>query len=673
MNARPGRHNVRDVQPRVTHEEAESGIVRHVRRILDRLRYFVERMLVRGPQYQLLVVAALIGLLSITGGAIVLWGTGDFDSFGTAVWWAFLRLTDPGYLGDDAGNLRRLVSAVLTVAGYVVFLGALVAIMTQWLMATMRRLESGVTPVAASNHIAVLGWTAHTATLVADLLASEERLRRFLHRRGARRIRIVVLSEQVTSRLTQELRDRTGPLWNPHQITLRSGSCLRPDHLERVDVLHASAVLIPAQDAGGDPAELVDTRTIKALLSVSSQRGRASERSLPIAVAELRDARKIPVARQAYSGDVELLASDATISRLIVQTVRHRGLSAIYNELLTHSEGNEVYIRDATGYEGASFEDVVGTLPFGLLLGVVRPEGRTFRPLLNPAPGTTIQPGDRFVVIARSFEDSRPGEKSEPVERRASGAIPTSRSAHRSVLLLGWSHQVPALLAEFAGYSGESFTIVNASLVPGEERRERASRYAGESGRLPASFVDADYANLQELTALEPWKFDNIVLVGSDRLGSQEDADARTIGGYLLVGQLLREHGASPGVLVELLDPENDELLRDRGGEVIVSPMILNHMLTQIALRRELRAVFEELIGIGGAEIAFRRLESFGQDRYDGTFSGLQRLVWSWGETLLGVMAGNERGAREPDINPAHESRWRLGGRDVLVTLATST
>ena len=41
-----------------------------------------------------------------------------------AIWWAFLRITDTGYLGDDVGHVRRSVSGVLTVLGAVIFLGA---------------------------------------------------------------------------------------------------------------------------------------------------------------------------------------------------------------------------------------------------------------------------------------------------------------------------------------------------------------------------------------------------------------------------------------------------------------------------------------------------------------------------------------------------------------------
>ena len=76
-------------------------------------------------------------------------------------WWAFLRLTDPGYLGDDEGNWRRVVSTWLTVSGYVLFMGTLIAILTQWLNRTMRALEQGLTPITVRGaHCGARQWAA---------------------------------------------------------------------------------------------------------------------------------------------------------------------------------------------------------------------------------------------------------------------------------------------------------------------------------------------------------------------------------------------------------------------------------------------------------------------------------------------------------------------------------
>src|SRR5690606_21262224 len=78
-------------------------------RIVDRVKFIVERQLVKGAGFQLLVVGFFIGLISLIGGLLVVPQGGEFDDPGAAVWWAFLRLTDSGYLGDDVGTWQRVV------------------------------------------------------------------------------------------------------------------------------------------------------------------------------------------------------------------------------------------------------------------------------------------------------------------------------------------------------------------------------------------------------------------------------------------------------------------------------------------------------------------------------------------------------------------------------------
>ncbi|MFT5430744.1 MAG: hypothetical protein ACI9OJ_001420 [Myxococcota bacterium] len=143
----------------------------------------MEQLVARGPAYRLALVAAMVLGVSIVGGLVAII-FGAPESVAGAVWWAFLRLTDPGYLGDDEGAARRTISTIVTVTGYVLFMGALIAIMTQWFNARMEQLEAGLTPIAAKGHILILGWTPQTARVVGELTDSRDRMGRFLAHRG---------------------------------------------------------------------------------------------------------------------------------------------------------------------------------------------------------------------------------------------------------------------------------------------------------------------------------------------------------------------------------------------------------------------------------------------------------------------------------------------------------
>lgn len=640
------------------------------RRIANRLKFQLERLILRGAHYRLLVIAALLGLLSLVAGMLVYAYTGVFARPGEAIWWAFLRLTDPGYLGDDEGVFLRVVSTALTVLGFVIFVGALIAILTQWLNQTIRDLESGYTPVALRNHVVILGWTNRTASIVRELILSQGRLKRFLHRHGARGLRVAILAEEVRPALVQELRERLGQLWNARQVVLRSGSALRLEHLRRVDFTRAAAVLLPATDFqhGGTAT---DTRVIKTLLSMANHPA-ARERELPLVVAEIQDARKIRVARGAYRGRIELLASDSIISRLIAQNVRHRGLSHVFGEILTHGRGNEIYIRECPRFAGVPLHDLSPAFPRAVVLGVARPHGSSFSPVLNPPAGWLVEPGDRLVLLARSYAETEPGAAAPaPGERGAGGAGEEAPPPERRVLLLGWSHRVPALLREFDSYAGERFRIDVLSALPAAERERYVDRYGARPRRITLSQVEGDYTAPAELRRAEPWTYDNVVLLGSDWLESGEESDARTILGYLLLREMVPEEGG-PEVLVELLDPENHSLFRRRPGEVLISPLILSHMLAQVALRPELRAVFDELFGPGGAEISFVPAGRYGAAGRELHFRELERRVALRGETALGVRLAPAEGDRGGlRLNPSREQRWMLTERDEVVVLTT--
>jgi hypothetical protein len=76
-------------------------------------------------------------------------------------------------LGDDEGLSRRLISTVLTILGYVLFMGSLIAIMTQWLNQKIRNFERGLTPIVRRNHILILGWTNRTLAIVDELMRAK--------------------------------------------------------------------------------------------------------------------------------------------------------------------------------------------------------------------------------------------------------------------------------------------------------------------------------------------------------------------------------------------------------------------------------------------------------------------------------------------------------------------
>jgi hypothetical protein len=616
-----------------------------------------------------MLMASLVVLVAVAGGLVAWATTSSFASAPDAIWWAFLRLTDPGYLGDDEGLLLRAISTAVTILGYVLFMGSMIAIMTQWLSSTIGRLESGLTPIAMKDHIVILGWTNRTPEVVLKLLGARGRLRRFLEQSDTRKLRVVVLSEDAGPERRLELREHLGAFWNASQVFLRSGSSLQAEHLERLDLLRAAVVVVPGSDFELGGSEMTDARVVKTLMTIENlQRGRASAR--PTVVAEIFDPLKAPIARSTLGGELQVVASDRIVSRLISQSVRHRGLAQVLFGLLAHRQGNSLYLRGAPELAGHTPRALDDAFPNAVVLGFLRTADDAPEVIMDPGTPEVLRADDLVIFLAETYDGCRAAgapRPAAPVPERARPVAQASESEH-SILVLGWSHKVSALISELDESSSGRFDITILSRTAAAARDGWLQRSAYDETRIRARNVDGDYAIEADLAALDPAGFDHVVLLASSDMDSTEAADARTILGYALLASLVRSAEEPPEVLVELLDPENAELFEHGRDVVLVTPRVMSHLLAHVALRPELNPVFDALFGAGGTEIDLERAGDLGLPGRSVTFPAIQAAASEHGMTALGVFCAGGPAAGV-QLNPARDREWTLTSEDRVVVL----
>lgn len=641
--------------------------------LVDRVTFLIERQFVKGAGFQLLVVAAVIGLISITGGAAVMFAGGEMG-FAEAVWWAFLRMTDPGYLGDDEGTWKRTVSTLLTLGGYVVFLGALVAIMTRWLIARMLEFERGLTPVSMQNHIVIVGWTNRTIPLLREVIGEAGSRRRFLAVFGMRKLRAVVLSEEVSAIHFQAL--KSDPVIGRSQardVVLRYGSVLEEEAIRRAACMNAAAVIMPSDYGRGNELVSPDVETIRALLSIDARAARYGQ-TPPLAIVEIQDARRLETVRSAYSGPLEIVASDETISRLLVQTILHPGLSAFLREVLAARSGNEIHLSPAGRMAGATLRDAACRFPRAILLGVLNEQQGRYESRLVASDDTRLEANDLMVFLARSPADLVPTASSAtslaPIDRKRSTRRAPAGRAHHRVLLLGWSRRVPNLIDELASYADLNFEVDLISIVDAATRAREIERYSPQCARVPVRHLEADYLLTGELEQLDMQAYDSVFLLSSDQLENAEEADARVVVGQRIIEGLLKPIDHKPQVLLELADAANEGLIRSPDVETLVSPLILSHFIAQITLRRETRLVFEELFSAGGAQIEFRPVTAYGPADA-ASFAQLESRVAERGDILLGVQRAADASLpnRGLQLNPERDTGFDLQADDRLCVL----
>jgi hypothetical protein len=475
-------------------------------------------------------------------------------------------------------------------------------------------------------------------------------VKRYLRRTHATRLRIVVLDQREDVRAGGDVREVVGSAWDGRKVIFRSGSPLRPDRLALLNAHEAGAVIIPSSDFRRSSVGIADAVTIKALLSLQ-RAGHSSGRG-PCVVAEIREERNALVARASFQGDLELVASDQVVGRLLALAIRQPGMSHIYAELLNHEIGNEIYIREYDG-PATTFGESAAHARQAVCIGVLEAAERGSRLHLNPNSEREVLPGDRLILVSSSFGEtaiaSRPQRRR--LQRAAAAPAPLATVSATRVLILGWNSRVPGLISELTKYTDAAYEIVVISLVPREQRTRVASARTAGQTRSPGAKVDhleGDYADAGELGAVEPATFDVILIVASESVETPEYADARTIAATLLVQHLCESR--MPRIVVELSREESMELLPESIDDAIVSSQIVSYMLTQVALRPDLNRVYTELFMPGGSEIAAIPLSHYLPDN-DGSFlnfSDIAVAVASAGHTAIGYRVA--RGAAR--LNP---------------------
>ena len=132
-----------------------------------------------------------------------------------------------------------------------------------------------------------------------------------------------------------------------------------------------------------------------------------------------------------------------------------------------------------------------------------------------------------------------------------------------------------------------------------------------------------------------------------------------------MLKNILEGYAQEPRILVDLMDANNIGLFEEENTEVLVTPVMASHVLAQVALRRELNAVYAELFGAGGAEICFRPVADYGIVGQKVSFRELKDISADRGEIVLGIRLAN--GSIE--LNPAQNKTYILKEPDDLIVL----
>jgi hypothetical protein len=312
---------------------------------------------------------------------------------------------------------------------------------------------------------------------------------------------------------------------------------------------------------------------------------------------------------------------------------------------------------------------------------LIRNQGGQLTPLLNPSADVLLQADDALLLLAPDYQQAQQRLSEQAFNASESDTTKPSqadRAQQKHILIAGWSRKVPALLREFSSYPHDQYHITIMSSRPVAEREQLLKTEGVDSPRITLAHIVAEVTNEVEWRNLDLSAYDSIVLMSSDRLSSGEEADARSIVGYLHLESVLQKAGKHPQLLLEFSDPSNERLLGHRAGEVIISPLLLSHLLVHVALRRELLVAIDDLFSAGGPEISFRTLSDYdlqAGDLQTGTitFADIRQLAWNRNETALGIYHASAAtmASNNAQLNPPLNTPLQLEQSDLIVVIET--
>uniref|UniRef100_UPI000A80D266 CASTOR/POLLUX-related putative ion channel n=1 Tax=Nonomuraea pusilla TaxID=46177 RepID=UPI000A80D266 len=599
----------------------------------ERLRYWFDNTMSKGTP-ALIGWLAVVSALLIAVVTLVAWPFADGLSPMRVAWMSLLRTLDPGTMGGDDGDSFFVLMMLVVTLGGIFIVSALVGVLSAGLDAKLDELRKGRSRVVEHGHTVVLGWSEEIFAVISELVKAKK---------SERKPVIAVLADRDKVQMEDELRARLGEIGGI-RLVVRSGDPAEPSSLALVSPHAARSVLILSAD---------DAELVKTLLALGSRRWAAAGPSIIAAVA---DSGNLTAARIAGGPHAEVVDSQNLAARLVVQSCRQSGLSAVYTELLDF-DGDEIYLWTERRLVGRRYGEALFAFGTATVIGLRLGGGRV---ALNPHSDTVIGENDQLILIAPDDSEIRPATAPPTV---LTSAIRPPRAPGRAparTLILGHNRRRGRIMRELGHH-----------LLPGSEIHLVGP--PAEGGALPPDVLvtakQGDITDRATLEALNPGVYDQVIVLACDTYEPQK-ADARTMVTLLH----LRDMDTGAAIVSEMNDERNRLLAQvAEADDFVVGGRLVSMLLTQLSENRHLGRVFDVLLAHDGPDIYLEPAENYLAPGATVTFATVIEAARQRGETAFGYRLSSESGTASHHgvrLNPPKSEPLAFRPGDQVVVLA---
>ena len=614
----------------------------------NKLKYRFDNLMSKGTG-MLVASLAIVTLLMITIVSFIVWVTGANQGTGflSLFWMGVLRSLDPGTMGGDTGSFLFVGAMFVITLGGIFIFSILVGLLTTGISSKLESLQKGHSIVVEDNHTVILGWSNQIFTIVSELIEANS---------NQKNACIVIMSPNDKVEMDEAIRNRI-PNTKTTRIVTRNGSAIDLNDLALLSLHTARSIIINESD---------DANVIKTLLAVINS---PTSRTTPYnIVAVLREPKNVEVAKIAARGQAEIILEDAIISRIIAQTCRQSGLSAVYTELLDFG-GDEIYLRAFPQLSGKMYGELLSLFATSSVIGLKTKDGVQ----LNPPMDTVLSETDEIIAITADDDTLLLNGTSAALDERVFASESSAAQSPESILILGWNENAQRIIEELDHYvaDGSRITVVCeiAEASVALRRTERMLKHAS------VQLVSEDITKRATLDSLLRQDYPHIILL-SDR--AQEDiqkADADTLITLLHLRNIAETTGKRYSIVSEMLDIRNRRLAQvAKVNDFIVSDTIISLLIAQVSENNILNAVFEDIFDADGSEIYLKPAESYVRLQEDVSFYAVVEAARRRGETAFGYkIAAESESETIPGgihVNPPKPTAIRFAQGDCIIVAA---
>jgi len=614
-----------------------------------KLKYRFDNLMSKGTG-ALIGSLAILTFLLVTIFAFIIWITGasNGSSFSSLFWSGIMHSIDSGTISGDTGSFLFVGSMFIITLGGIFIFSILIGLLTTGISTKLESLQKGHSAVIESNHTVILGWSSQIYTILSELIEANSN-----HKNAC----IAILSSEDKVVMDEAIRSRI-PNTKTTRIVTRNGSPIDLNDLGLMSLSTARSIIV------NDPN---DADVIKILLAVINSPAHRTDPYNIVAV--LREPKNVEVAKIAARGQAEVILEDSIISRIIAQTCRQSGLSAVYTELLDFG-GDEVYMRAFPKLAGKTYGDVLTFFETTAVIGLK--SGDSVR--LNPPMDTVLSATDDLIGVTAD-DDTFVLNAGAPasIQEHAISLKSNPPAKAEQILILGWNENAARIIVELDHYVAPGSKITVASDLP--EAKAELKHIQRSLKNLTPSLVEEDITDRATLDSLLSENYPHVILLSDRTMEDVQKADANTLITLLHLRNIAEQTGKSFSIVSEMLDLRNRRLAEvAKVNDFIVSETIISLLIAQVSENNALNAVFEDIFDADGSELYIKPIGGYINTGEPVNFYTVLEAARRKGETAFGYKIALEAQQNLPNsgihINPPKSQLISFDPADSVIVAA---